>query len=129
MSLSKPNSWRTDTFMLGRPATSCCTTAAVIDPPWSRGNDRDPVRSMDGWIRRNLAESWCAAKDAEPNGKAQHFQPVAELADGGQRENQAVILSAPAGEKETARVPASRTAQPRARIFSKTAAPSMPLRW
>src|SRR5262249_44284228 len=56
MSLSKPKSWRTDTFMSGRPATSCCSAAAVIGPPWSRGSDRDPFSvGWAAWIRQKFS--------------------------------------------------------------------------
>src|SRR6516165_11539302 len=61
MSLSKPNSWRIDTFMSGRPATSC--VAAVMSAPSDRPVSLE--RCADSQVL-NLADAPRAAKAVDP---------------------------------------------------------------
>src|SRR6266852_2837034 len=61
MSLSKPKTWRIDTFISGRPVISC--VAAVIDPPWPRNARPESVE------RSGPDSSETLAKDGAPRNR------------------------------------------------------------
>src|ERR1043166_741819 len=80
MSLSMPNTWRTDTFMSGSPATS--SVAIVIAPPWPRSRV-EPAFERESRLRcgANLAESPRGAHPPSASAKADGFQVVVRLDD------------------------------------------------
>ena len=85
---------RIDTFMSGRPATSC--TAAVIDPPWASGPPEAPdaVRLSNGPADGggNLADAKPAKNPAAANNTINYIN---EIAIGGPVRKAGLALSPP----------------------------------
>src|SRR5262245_8973802 len=80
MSLSKPNTCRTDTFMSGRPVTS--SVAAVIDPPWPRNARPESVEQSGPDSAATLAKDGSPRNRPRRQPKSFLFQVAKDHASG-----------------------------------------------